>query len=220
MERVPDIVANVFTESGIQIGTLTVEEHQKIMKAALRNKNNYIEQAKNAGIVFLKSFFVTLKTFLLIAAIIFSVFFIFHESEYNVIDDFIFNRGATLSSIGIGSQEEGFLILFSMLFLTIFSLNTSFQIALILLLLSLFDCAVCIMFLSSKGRMERYTKKEERDKFIKAYNGKFDFSFQCIEMLGILGQKNMFQMNIDTEIKKALQEQSDCKIVVKYQESN
>ncbi len=220
MERVPDIVANVFTESGIQIGTLTVDEHQKIMKAALRKKGNYIGQAKNAVAVFLKSFFIILKGFVLIAAIILSIFLILHEADYKVIESFVFNKEAALSSIGVGSQEDGFLFLFSMLFLAIFLLKASFQFALFVSLLSVLDCVCSVLSLSSKKKLEIYTTKNKRNSLIKISNGEFEFAFKNINFLEIVGQKNMFQKDIDTEIKKALQEQSDCEIVVKYQESN
>lgn len=220
MERVPDIVANVFTESGIQIGTLTVDEHQKIMKSALKKKSNYVKQAKNAVAVFLKAFFITLKGFVLIAAIIFSLFLIFNEGDYKDIDNFIFNKNAALSSIGVGSYEEGFLFLFSMLFLAIISLKVSFQCAFFASLLSVFDCVCSVVSLSSKKKLEIYTTKDKRDNLKKISNGEFEFAFKNVNFLEFVGQKNIFQLDIDTEIKKALQEQSDCKIVVKYQESN
>lgn len=220
MERVPDIVANVFTESGIQIGTLTVEEHQKIMKAALKKKSNYVGQAKNAVAVFLKSFFVILKGFILIAAIIFSLFLIFNEGDYKDIENFVFNKDAALSSIGVGSYEEGFLFLFSMLFLAILSLKASFHCAFFASLISVLDCVCSVLSLSSKKKLEIYTTKEKRDNLIKVSNGEIEFAFKNMNFLEFAGQKNMFQLDIETEIKKALQEQSDCKIVVKYQESN
>lgn len=218
-------VANVFTESEIQIGSLSVDDFHKIRSEARRDLALHGWQWLNAGTVAYRAYFATMKCFIFAFGLVLALLFIFGGKGFdaNVTE----LHGVIMN--GLPEDKTSKLPEFYWAALCIFGLilTSSAQVACIAALLgiaasygNLFADEVKKYFadpIEQKvfSRLEKLFGVKPSNKEVVNSNGDSVLYRRPFPFPHTLGYNDYFHENIEKKIKVLLQEQTDSPIVVK-----
>lgn len=183
-------VVNVYMGNDIQIGSLSIENHSKILDKAKKNIHLYIMQAANFVTVFVNCYAHTLKLFVF-AMLLFNVLYYFNG------DPFIPSVVDSIERILTGRPDEA-----SYLIVKVFLYSTLKMFIKMLAggaLLSLFMSTITTLHIALD-----FIYAQKRGSERKGY---------------IFGCRNYFMEFVDNEIKKLLQEQSEGVVWVVQREN-
>jgi len=178
-------VLNVYMGNDVQIGSLPIEDHNKILAKAKRNFRLYIMQAANFVSVFINCYAYTLKLFVFGALLLNAIYY------FNG-DPFIPYVVESAEKILTGRTDKA-----SEFIIRLFLYNTIKMFA-----NAIVSGAVVALFISAMSTLSaildlRYSQRSGRQR-----EG------------AIFGSKNYFMDFVDSEIKKLLQEQSEGSVWV------
>lgn len=178
-------VVNVYMGNNIQIGSLPIEEHNKILSAAKRNIYLYIMQAVNFVTVFINCYAYTMKLFIF-SMLLLDVIYYFNG------DPFIPSVVDAIEKTFAGNSDESSELLISVFFQN--TMTVFIKMVVSGALLSLFMAAMTTL---NSALDFIYSQKSGRQR-----KG------------AIFGCANYFMDFVDNEIKKLLQEQSEGSVWV------
>ncbi|WP_323946639.1 hypothetical protein [Aeromonas hydrophila] len=216
-------VANVFTESEIQIGSLSVDDFQKIRSEARRDLTLHGWQWLNAGTVAYRTYFATMKCFIFAFGLVLALLFIFggkgFDANVTELHDIIMN------GLPVDKASELPEFYWAVLCVLGLILTSSAQVA----------CMAAFMAVAA-SYINLFTDKinifkSEVNKYICKLSGLLGVKLANQEVADnnedpvlyrrplpfphSLGYNDYFHESIEKKIKVLLQEQTDSPIVVK-----
>lgn len=183
-------VANVYMGNSIQIGSLSVEQHDEIVSKVKKNVRLYALQTLNYITVLVNSYITTLKYFFVAVLLM--------NAAYYVSGDLFFSAVIkSLKNVFLGHYQGGDIEIISAFFngqATLFmNCITNGAIASIIFVATL----IAVTFRDvSKCQTSGKVRQED----------------------GFFGYKNYFMQSVDNEIKTLLQEQADGHVWVVYED--
>lgn len=216
-------VANVFTESEIQIGSLSVDDFHKIRSEARRDLKLHAWQWVNAITVAYRTYFATMKCLVFIFGLLLAEKFIFggkgFDANAKYLHDVIVN--------GLSADEVSMLPKFYLGVLDFCGLilTASAQLACVAAILSIFSSYINLFSDEFRkyivepierqlfARLDKLFGTKPSNKNPASYNGHVVL-YRCVPPF-FCGYKDYFYESIERKIKVLLQEQTDSPIVVK-----
>lgn len=218
-------VANVFTESEIQIGSLSVDDFHKIRSEARRDLALHGWQWLNAGTVAYRAYFATMKCFIFAFGLVLALLFIFGGKGFdaNVAE----LHGIIMNGVPADKASDLPMFYWAVLCILGFILTASAQVACAAAFLgiaasysNLFADKVNKYFsdpIEKKvfERLDRLAKTKLASKEVVNSNGDSVLYRRPLPFPSSLGYNDYFHESIEKKIKVLLQEQTDSPIVVK-----